>query len=351
MTERESILLIVSPGFPANEADSSCLPAQQQLIMAMNQLAPSQKICIISFQYPYEKRSYQWMGNTVFALGGKNKKQISRLFTWLKAWRQMRRLSEQYRINTVFCFWYGECSFIGKLFAKKHRLPFYVWILGQDALPGNKYCRWTRPVAKELLSISDAVSDQFSRNYHIQPAYILPNAILPSLCSRETVEKDIDIMGAGSLIPLKQYRLFVEVIGRLQKTKPSIKAVLCGEGECLQELQEQIRAAGLEKNILLTGACSHNETISMMHRAKIFLHPSAYEGFSGACLEALYAGAQVISFCRPMHGWIRNWQVVSDTGEMTNTCLTILNDSTIVYKPVLPYNMLNNAQMLLDLFS
>ena len=53
-----------------------------------------------------------------------------------------------------------------------------------------------------------------------------------------------------------------------------------------------------------------------MQRTKIFLHTSSYEGFSGACLEALYAGAHVISFCEPMKQKIDHWHIVKDEKEM-----------------------------------
>lgn len=351
MSEKDPILLILTPGFPANEADSNCLPAQQQLLMALNLVDPSLKIHILSFQYPYKQGSYQWKGNTVTAIGGRNKKRIHRLYTWLKVWQQMNRISKNNKVSTVFCFWYGECSLIGKLFAKKHRLSFYAWILGQDALPGNKYCKWNKPQPNELLSVSDAVTDQFFRNYHVKPAHLLPNAILPAAFQAAPVEKDIALMGAGSLIPLKQYHLFIEVVGRLKKLIPGIRAVLCGEGECMDELREQISKAGLEQHIILEGALSHSNTLALMHRSKIFLHPSSYEGFSGACLEALYAGAYVISFCQPMHGWIKQWHIVSDTTEMTDLAFMILTSKTTTYQSILPYNMLDNAKKLCSLFS
>ena len=54
-----------------------------------------------------------------------------------------------------------------------------------------------------------------------------------------------------------------------------------------------------------------------MQRSRVFLHPSSYEGFSGVCLEAIYAGARVISFTRPMKKDIEGWKVAASLSEMT----------------------------------
>ena len=79
-----------------------------------------------------------------------------------------------------------------------------------------------------------------------------------------------------------------------------VKAVLIGEGPERMKLQSLITALGLQSNISLTGELSHPEVLQWMQRTKIFLHPSSYEGFGVVCIEALHAGAHVISFVKPM---------------------------------------------------
>src|SRR5471030_1545875 len=209
MNRPDKTLLILSPGFAANEADSTCLPAQQQLILALNKNNPSVKILILAFQYPYSNKPYQWHGNTVIPFGGENRQRLYRLLTWFRVWKKLRELKKQYTIKGIFCFWYGECAMIGKLFAKRNRLTFFTWILGQDARAGNRYAKLFPPKPDELVAISDFVANEFETNYRVRPAHIISNGVTPSLFPQATEVRDIDIIGVGSLIALKQYDIFV----------------------------------------------------------------------------------------------------------------------------------------------
>jgi glycosyltransferase involved in cell wall biosynthesis len=64
-----------------------------------------------------------------------------------------------------------------------------------------------------------------------------------------------------------------------------------------------------------------------MQRSKVFLHTSYYEGFSTVCLEALYAGAQVVSFVEAMERKIPHWHIVKSSREMIREILEILQSS------------------------
>ena len=88
----------------------------------------------------------------------------------------------------------------------------------------------------------------------------------------------------------------------------------------------------------------------MMHRAKILLHPSSYEGFSSVCLEALYAGAHVISFIQPMHHGIKHWHVVKSAAEMQAKAQELLSSASTNYECVLAYSMENSVKAIMNLF-
>jgi hypothetical protein len=87
-----------------------------------------------------------------------------------------------------------------------------------------------------------------------------------------------------------------------------------------------------------------------MQRAKIFLHTSNYEGFSTVCLEALYAGCDVISFVRPMHDDIDHWHIVNTEEEMVKKAIELLVSETD-NTPVLPYVMDDSAKAIMRLFN
>jgi hypothetical protein len=50
------IFIILSPGFPESEADSTCLPMQQQFVRALKEMYPGLDIVVLTFQYPYHQK-------------------------------------------------------------------------------------------------------------------------------------------------------------------------------------------------------------------------------------------------------------------------------------------------------
>lgn len=344
-------LVILTPGFPKDERDTSWLPDRQIFVRVLNEMHPGLNIVVITFQYPSEPAAYSWNGIKVIALGGKNKSGFYRRLTWLRAWRELKKLRATYNVIGLLSFWMDECAFIADKFAKKFDLKHYCWLLGQDARPGNRYVYYMMPNGDNLVALSDFIVDEFKRNYGVTPKYLAPGAIDPSLFETFTGERDIAIVGAGSLIGLKQYSVFINVIYALKSYMPHIKAIICGDGPEKTLLQTKINRLGLKDNITLTGELPHAEVLSLMQRAKVFLHPSKYEGFGIVCLEALYAGAKVISFVRPMINEIPNWHIASDVADMTRMAKEVLFDHDVLYYPVLPYHVADTVKIIMGLYN
>jgi len=188
------------------------------------------------------------------------------------------------------------------------------------------------------------------KNYGIHPFHIIPNGIDPSLFSKQNAERDIAILGVGSLIPLKQYDVFINVVKEIIKEIPAANATLCGKGPEQIQLQQLIVQQQLKNHILLTNEKPHAEILRLMQRTKNFLHTSNYEGFSTVCLEALYAGCHVISFIKPMQHDIDHWYIVQTKEEMVKKAIDILKNTETVYTNVLPYTMDDSAMAIMQLF-
>lgn len=344
-------LIILSPGFAKDEQDTTCLPAHQAFVKALNRNFPSLTIIILAFEYPFFSRKYKWFENHVIAFNGHNKKFPLKLFLWWRVYRSLKKLRKENKIVGLLSFWCGECALTGKYFAQKNNLKHVSWIAGQDAKKNNPYVKWIKPQPDELVAMSDFLSDNFFSNHGIKPSRVIPNGIDTGSFCESSLARAIDIMGAGSLIPLKQYNVFIEVIVAIQKLIPGINVVLCGGGPEEKNLKEIISYHHLEKNISLAGNIEHGQVLQLMQKAKIFLHPSSYEGFSTVCLEALYAGAHVISFIKPMHHSIKHWHIVETKEEMIEKALELLNNTNVQYEPVLPYNVNDNAKAMMSLFN
>ena len=349
MSNKE-ILIILSPGFPESEADSTCLPMQQQFVRALKEMHPELDIVVLTFQYPYHRKEYNWFEIKVIPFGGRNKGGFHKLLLRNKINSTLKKLYRERQIVGLFSFWYNECAFIGKKFAAKYGVKHYCWILGQDARKGNEYPKLLPPLSNELVALSDFIQNEFERNHGIKPQFVIPPGIDETLFSSIPKEKDIDLLGVGSLIPLKQYDIFIEIVVELKKQMPRIKVLLAGKGPEREKLQSLISKFNLESSVTMTGELPYSEVLKLMQRAKVFLHPSSYEGFGCVCLEALHAGARVISFCKPMNAQITHWHIVKDKDAAIANALKILSDQHTEYNPVKEFSINNTVTAMMKLW-
>jgi glycosyltransferase involved in cell wall biosynthesis len=342
-------LVILTPGFPKDEADTTCLPPQQVFVRNLKQQHPNLTIIILAFQYPYYSAEYQWNGIRVIAFGGQNKGRANRLLIWARAMLMLRKLHKKYNLVGLLSFWVGECTLIAARFATKHDIKYYGWILGQDARSGNKFIKRIKPSGEDIIAISDFVAAEFGKNYSIQPAHVIPVGIDP-VHFNSNLKRDIDILGAGSLISLKQYDLLIDLVAKLKVTAPNIKAIICGDGPERETLQMMIDSLGLTENITFTGELPHAEVLSLMTRTRVFMHPSNYEGFSTVCLEALNAGAQVVSLVRPMLQEIQNWHIAESPHNMLIIVQKLLDNPLSNPVQVTPYLAKDSGLAVMKLF-
>ncbi|CAN5828908.1 hypothetical protein BH11BAC4_BH11BAC4_07120 [soil metagenome] len=350
MKHDNDMLLILAPGFAASETDTVCLPMQQSLVKTLLKENPDLNIIILAFQYPYHTKTYKWFGATVTCFNGKNKGGLNRLLLRRTINKTLSGLKNKYKIIGILSFWYGECAFVGKKFAEKNHLKHYCWILGQDAKKENKYPGKILPEKTELISLSDFLKDEFEKNHNVRPLHLIPPGIDDNSHYDLQRERTIDIIGAGSLLALKRYDIFIELIADLKKTIPAIKAVLIGGGPEKERLKALIIKNDLLENCILTGELPHEKVMDFFLQARILLHPSSYEGFSGVCQEALYCGAHVVSFCKPMKNDIEQWYIVADNDAMYKKALSILQDHNTSHQQINPYPMKVTAKKMMELF-
>jgi glycosyltransferase involved in cell wall biosynthesis len=352
MTTKPRTLVILTPGFPSDETDTVCLPAQQLFVSALNRNFPDLRVIVISFEYPHRRDRYTWFGNTVIAIGGWKDGWGNKAKTIGAVWRALDRLRRANDVIGLLSFWIGGCALVGKYYSSWHRLLHFTWILGQDARKGNKFIPLIRPKDKELVAMSDFLADELYRNYAIRPLHIIPNGVDPSLYAPAGSQpRDIDLLGVGSLIPLKQYDLFLLAVRDLQDRLPGVRVAICGKGPEEEHLKALILEYRLQGNVTMTGELPHIDILRMMQRARVFLHTSSYEGFSTVCLEALYAGAQVVSFRKAMDAFIPHWHVVKTKDDLIGKVFEILGDEGVDHVPVFGYAMDDSARAMMKLYN
>lgn len=309
-------IVFLTPGFASSEEDTSTIPAIQVYFKALKKVFPELKITIIAFQFPFTNKSYNWHGCSVIPLNGKNKI-THKLFVWNRAYKALSKINKKNQITLIHSFWLSECAFIGYWFSKKNHIPHITTLMGQDVLKKNYYLKLLPLKSMQFICISTIQRQHLHRSVPIQPK-IIPWGIDPKECNSLS-KKTIDIIGVGSLIPLKNFELFIDVIYELNKIKP-LKVILIGDGIQKEFLQKKIHSLQLENAITLTGLLPYEETLSSISKAKVLLHTSNYEGFGMIFAEALQCKTMIVSKEVGCAYSTENWTLCETKIEMVNAC-------------------------------
>lgn len=343
--------MILSPGFPENEQDTSCLPFAQQFVLSIQTLQPALELIVISLHYPFKRSTYTWNGVKVIAMGGQNRGKLYALQTRRRAYRQLAELYRQNASMSLLSFWLTDCALVGDRFSKKYQVKHLTWVIGQDAKTGNRHIARIKPQPSQLIAMSDFLQAELEKNYGIRPAHVVNNGINQNMFPAfNRAERPVDLMGAGSLIPLKNYSLFIEVIAALKQQFPGIKACLAGEGQERGKLEALIKTKGLENHVSLTGQATHAEVLKLMSQSKVFLHTSDYEGNSTVLAEALYSGCYAVS-TRPLANKAVPHLTVAHTKEELVKQVASALSQPATHQPVLFNSMDESAAAILALLA
>jgi glycosyltransferase involved in cell wall biosynthesis len=351
MTWQNKTLIILIPGFPANEQDSTCLPFPQAFVKHLKLLNPDLNIKVLAFQYPYFEAVYEWHTCEVHAFKGRNRGGFRRLFLWRTIWRRLKKIFQENEILGILNFWMGETALMAKFASKKYGVRSFTWLMGQDARKNNRYVSIIRPKQETLIALSDFLADEFFRNYKIKPTHTIPPGIDIASFPAKKMERKIDILGVGSLIPLKQFDQFIELVAELSASHPDLKTIICGEGPERKKLLQLIQHYHLASQIELRGELDHDSVLNIMGESRILVHPSAYEGFGVVILEALYAGAQVLSYCQPMHTHFNHHHIVKTKEEMKKKLLELLDNRNLNHDSVLIWPIGETCKKILSLYN
>ena len=146
-------------------------------------------------------------------------------------------------------------------------------------------------LADEIVSVSQAVSnfvfrlskrksDVFYRGFNF-------NKIIKTKSNKELFRyKDyFKIVFIGRLISGKGTADLVNVLARLPINKKWI-CFIVGDGDCKENLEQQVRNKELVDKIIFFGKCSHQKTLEILKGSDLLVNPSYTEGIPTTVLEA-----------------------------------------------------------------
>ena len=321
-------ILLITPGFPADENDTTCLPMIQEYLKGFLNLHPEIIFTVVSLHYPYQTNPYLWKGINVIPLGGSNVKGFGKLMLWRRAIKKVYDVSSDKQFDLVHSLWLAEASIVAIRAAKKFSIPCISTLMGQDVLPENNYLPFIDFDHLNLVALCERQADELWKTAGRKVNSVIPWGI-PEQNFNSTKERSIDILGVGSLIPLKNFSLFISIINRLVENFPDLKTEIIGEGIEREHLAELITKLNLEKNVKLTGVLPHTEIMQRMQNAKILMHTSTYEGFGYVFAEALSNGMYVVSKNVGAANKSEKWMIAENELEFSSAIQNLLNSKMI----------------------
>jgi len=314
-------IVIITPGFPADENDFLTIPPLQEFLKSFKFSFPLSKITVLAFQYPYQIKKYNWNGITVISFAGKNKS-VTKPMLWHRIIKEAKIINEEVPITVIHSLWLGECAMIGNILSNKFTCNHVCTLMGQDVKSSNKYLRLLKNKKIKIVALSKNQSDQYFNLTNKKADEIIHWGIDDIPVSN--CERDIDLMAVGSLIPLKNYSLFIKLIEKVTQNNPGIKCILAGTGPEELSLKQLAKEKGLEKNINFTGILNRPEIFKLMQRSKIFTHPSKFEGSGYVFAEALANGLNIVSFNVGYAQPHPKWFIARDEDDFINITVNLL---------------------------
>jgi glycosyltransferase involved in cell wall biosynthesis len=172
--------------------------------------------------------------------------------------------------------------------------------------------RWLLPLAARLLfrradqvcAVSEGVAEDLAAMTGIpmQDIRVVYNPIVrPEIIEQSALEsghrwldvKDTPvILGAGNLIPIKDFDTLIRALARVRKSRP-VRLVILGEGEERPRLKRLAQELGIAAHVDLPGF--NPNPYSFMARADVFALSSRVEGLPSVIIEALACGCPVVA--------------------------------------------------------
>jgi glycosyltransferase involved in cell wall biosynthesis len=327
-------IIFLTPGFPSDESDTTCIPALQDFVLGWKKTFPEIKLKVISFQYPNQGKKYKWMGIPVYAAGGRDRPGIFRTISWVKVFLQLLRTREKNQ-SILISYFLTEASFTGQLFSRLTGVKQIAIAAGQDVKKENPYLHRIDLRKLAVVAFNQKMADELFLSSGKNTDYIIPMGYAQAeTIAMLSVKRDIDILIAGSLIPLKRIDLAIKIIAKLKEKFPAIKTEIIGKGDERKNFEKLRDELNLETVVSFTGELKREVVLQKMRQGKILLHCSAYEGQATVITEAIACGMTVVCFDVGRIGDNKKIYVCSDENEMLLKLERLFSENQFDFSPV-----------------
>ena len=149
---------------------------------------------------------------------------------------------------------------------------------GQDARQNNRFVQLIKPEAENIIALSDSLSDELYNTLWHTPRHSYSFGIDETMFDALPETRTIDIMGAGSLIPIETIWYVHPHHFKTCRPFSGLNCIICGDGPEREHLQRLINENGLVNNIRLLQDHCLIEVYWRSCSLRDILHTSSYEG-------------------------------------------------------------------------
>jgi glycosyltransferase involved in cell wall biosynthesis len=212
-------------------------------------------------------------------------------------------------------FWFGR---IGMKISRKHNIPLAVHVMAdmidnpyfvRERFGNSVLNRW----AKRILAAASAIRVSTHRErenlvrlgYPENKIFRVPFFVdlAPFLRSRGGSERtrlldggfDSIVLTVARLSRQKDFPTLLRAAQRVVLRRGSVRFVIVGDGNEMENMTRMISSLGLERNVLLTGKIDNQELPDIYGAADVFAISSFYEGTCMVLLEAAASGLPIVS--------------------------------------------------------
>ena len=292
MTKR---LLLLTPGFAADDSDHNCIPPLQALVRGL--LRRGAEVYIVALEYPFTDQPYRWNGATVWPCNGRNRRWLKLLTAW-RAIRLSKDILAVSGIDIVHSFWLGMAATVGESVAARDGIPHITTLMGQDVLPSNH--RYLNKLPSEqfqrFVALSKFHNDELEKSTGHRAAHVIPWGLWESATPTAPAEsRPLNVLGVGSLVPVKNWEKWLQTLALVAQTRPELHAELIGDGPERRKLERLCQSLGLSGQVHFAGNLPRQEVLNRMAEARVLLHTSDFESFGFVFPEAAQAGCRIVS--------------------------------------------------------
>ena len=341
-------IAFLTPGFAVDEADTNCVPALQDFLLALHRKHPSIGLTVFALRYPHTRQSYVWHGIPVEPADGRQRRIPFSLLSRARLMRSFAAVMRRTPIDIVHSFWLGECAFLGERLSRHYGLPHINTLMGQEVAVKNRHAGLLESKGTTFVAVSPFQRRELVKQTGCDAQHVIPWG-LDELPLERAGARDIDILGVGSLTEVKDFGTFLDVVARVRQSRPMVTCRIAGDGPLRNTLEAKARALGIADNVTFAGRLSREQVFGLMRRSKVLLHTSRFESFGLVFAEALACGARIVSRPVGIAEPGASWAVCSDEKEMAAAVHSALAAEGSAMRT--PYPIANTVEAYRELYS